>query len=425
MNFLSRLQKTIVRGIAALSGRASTLFRKRKPVFPLADRILADALRIAEIPSPSPAEEERASFVLDRLRLLDTAPWIDGGGNVYLRIHSDLVIDEPPLLLFTDLGSKRWHPLESLSRLDAVHARGAGLADVLGTAALLYAAEVLVSGRVKIGRDVLLLFAARAFDDPESRVFVSLTENHADRPFAAVGIQGFTLGSMVTHAQGSYRMEITAGTQRKEREAEEADDPEPPKPESPSNLVVDVLIAAAAELSGFWAADDRIRFYIHRIKAGAGYGRTPSEGILEIELESADGALLDTAMNTVKTTVERIAAERAGKNPELRTAVNVTSFIPAGDPAVTAGLSRVLRDIMKDLRIKFREVNGADPSAFLSNCGIPAVSLGIASGWEGLTRDTIEIASIEKGRQLLDRSIQELSAGFAEAPGLPPERERR
>jgi hypothetical protein len=411
VGFLSQFQKLIIRGVNTISGKAAALRRVRKPVSPLADRLLADALRLAEIPSPSPLEGERAAFVMDRFSVLGMAPWRDEGGNLFVRLHSAQALDKPPLLLFADLGSKRWHPLESLGRLDSRHAWGAGLADVLGAAALLSVAEGVASGRLRNDRDILLLFAARSFDDPESS-FLSVTESREDRPFAAVGIRGFLLGSVITQARGTYRMDISVAADRGEKETDE--EPEPPKKApKPSNVVVDALISTAHTLSEIWGSDESIRFYIRRIEAGTGFGRTPLEGVLEIELESSDGVQLDKAMNRVKAVVWGTA-----QSPELRTSVNITSFIPAGDPSVNAELSRALKGIMKELHIKIQEGDGADPSAFLSNHGIPSVSLGIAHGWEGLIRDTIEISSIEKGRQLVENFLGQIMKNPAASGGV-------
>jgi hypothetical protein len=402
VNFFVQVQNLFIRGINTISGKAAAFRRVRQSATPLADRLLADALRLAEIPSPSPMEGDRAAFVIERFNVLGLAPWRDEEGNVFVRLHSVQALDKPPLLLFADLGSKRWHPLESLARLDSRHAWGAGLADVLGAAALLSVAEGAVSGRLRNERDILLLFAARSFDDPESS-FLSVTESREDRPFAAVGIRGFMLGSVITRAQGTYRMDISVAAERREKETDE--EPEPPKKlPKPSNVVVDALISIAHTLSDLWGPDDITHFYIRRIEAGTGFGRTPQEGVLEIELESSDNLLLDEAMNTVKTIVQGTV-----QSPGLKTAVNVTSFIPMGDPSVNTELSRILRGVMKGLHIKIREGDGADPSAVLSNQGIPAVSLGIAHGWEGLTRDTIEISSIEKGRQLVENFLEEIS----------------
>jgi hypothetical protein len=396
VNILTRARKKIGWGITALTGTVTRWFhRPKKPVFPLADRLLADALRLAEIPSPTRREEQRAAFVLERLNSLGFMSRIDGNGNVLVRIHSAERVDEPPLLLFTDLGSKRWHPLESLSRLDAVHASGAGLGDVLGTAALLSVAENIAGGRSICRRDLLLLFAARSFDDPETDVFYSVTEIPMNRPCAAIGVWGFTLGSVRAHTQGAYRIAVSFSLDRK-GEALVPDQ---------ANLVVEALLSTAQKLSRISGdTHNAVHLYIRRLEAGTGFGRTPSEGLLEIELESSDPSLLDKTMHEVKAAAEGASAG-AGGGKALNITVDITSFIPVGDPAVSAGLSQEIRDIMKELKIKIHEENGSDPSAFLSNQGIPALSLGIVYGQEGLLKDEIEIGSIEKGRLLIEKII--------------------
>lgn len=403
MNILIRVQKKIGRGIDTLTGKAVLWFRRpKKPVFPLADRLLADALRLAEIPSPTRREERRVAFVLERLNALGLISRIDKNGNVLVRIHSAEVVDEPPLLLFTDLGSKRWHPLESLSRLDAVHASGAGLGDVLGAAALLSVAENIAGGRSVCRRDLLLLFAARSFDDPETDVFSSITEIPMNRPCAAVGVWGFTLGSVRAHTQGTYRINIAFSLDHK-KESDKTDAPSPDR----ANLVLDALLPTAQKLSRLTGdTHNALHFYTRRLEVGTGFGRIPSEGLLEIELESSDPSLLDKTMNQVKA-----AAEGAGEGKPLKITVDITSFIPVGDPAVNAGLFQEIREIMKELRIKINEENGSDPSAFLSNQGIPALSLGIVYGREGLHKDEIEIGSIEKGRLLLEKIITQVPRG--------------
>jgi putative aminopeptidase FrvX len=171
-------------------------------------------------------------------------------------------------------------------------------------------------------------------------------------------------------------------------------------------MVIDTLASVARKLSGItWDAEGAIRFYMRRIEAGAGVGRVPAEGILEVELESSDATLMEVAMNAVKATVEKAGAD----DKRLKTEAEITSFIPVGDPAVNTELIKTVRNSMKDLHIKFIEENGADPSSYLSNQGIPSLSLGIALGWEGLTSDTIDIDSIEKGRQLIETLIMRLS----------------
>jgi hypothetical protein len=340
---------------------------------------------------------------------------MDDHGNILVRIPARAPVNNSALLLFSDMGSNHWHPLDSLTRLDSRYARGAGLADILGCATLLSIAEALTEERLLSGRDVLILFAARSLDDPGGKAFFSIFENPSHYPSAAIGIRGLVLGSVITNTQGIYRIRVTMGREQGEKEAarEDTEGPDAPvKPET-ANQVVDTLISTARKLSGItWDSKGTTHFYIRRIEAGTGFGRAPQEGILEIELESSDGAQLEMAMNTVKATAEN-AAKFSVENPNLdsaiKTEVSITSFIPVGEQNNDPELLQTIREVMKDLHIRLREENGADPSAILSNRGIPSFSIGIAKGWEGLNSDTIEITSIEKGRQLIEALITRMS----------------
>jgi ribosomal protein S10 len=415
MNMLGRFINKIISKLNRLSGKAATaLDRVRRTSSPLADRLLADALRLAEIPSPTHQEEQRAAFILERLANLGISPQMDEHGNILVRILSAEPGDNPALLLFSDMGSNHWHPLDSLTRLDPHYARGTGLADVLGCATLLSVAESVKENRLQSGRDLILLFAARSLDDPGGNAFFSISDEPAHFPCAAIGIRGLTLGSVVTNTQGIYRIRVTMGREQKEKEPEkdEAEGPDTPLEPETANRVVDTLIATARKLSGItWDSKGTTHFFIRRIEAGTGFGRAPQEGVLEIELESSDGAQLEMAMNTVKATAEntaKFAVESPKPDPAIKTEVNIASYIPVGEQSKNQELLKTIRELMKELHIRLREENGADPSAILSNRGIPAFSIGIARGWEGLNSDTIEIASIEKGRQLIEALVSRI-----------------
>jgi acetylornithine deacetylase/succinyl-diaminopimelate desuccinylase-like protein len=380
------VKKILFRGINVVSGKAAKIFhRPRKSAAPLADRLLVDALRMAELPSPAPEEEPRASFVLERLNQLGLVPAVAESGSVMVRLHAEHAPDAAPVLLFTSLNSKRWHSTESLSRLDAENAVGAGLSDSMGPAALLSAAENYAAGDFKPPRDLLLLFAVRSLEDPEND-FSLIIDHPENRPFAAIGVRGLSLDRII-HSIGSWRLRITLST-----ETDEA-----------SNRLATTLIELARSLLGItWDGEGKTRLFIRRIEAGTGYGLTPSEGILEIELESVEGSLLELAMNAVKAT-----AEKVGEASQIKTETAPLSFIPPGDSEKSGELFEKVRAIARDLRIKVSEENGADPASFFTAAGIPAISLGVALGKERAREDTIRIDSVEKGRRLLERLIVE------------------
>ncbi|MDR2552146.1 MAG: hypothetical protein LBD31_03130 [Treponema sp.] len=396
MNVLGFLKNILHRGLGSLSGRVARLFyRPRKPAFPLADRLLADAFRLGQIPSPTAHEKDRAVFVAARLRSLELPYTVDEAGNLLVQLQS--LREEPedispsPLLVFTRLVSERWNSLESLGKLDLQYARGAGLADALGPAALLSLAEAHASGRLSLNRDLFLFFSAIHFDDPYGDAFRLFTSDPRRRPSAAIGVQGFMLGFLTSHTLGSYRVEITL--------AEEG------RGGKDSNAAVNALTGTAGKLGETAGSfGDALSMYIRRIEALSAFSRTPSEGVLELDLESADKALLEDALEKIRKTVEGAGEPDTGDS-RVKGLFRVVSFIPPGDPSVSEGLNTLLLDVMKELRIKPEEEAKPDPSSFLSALGIPALSVGIASGREGLSYDTVEVASIEKGRQLLERLV--------------------
>jgi hypothetical protein len=260
-----------------------------------------------------------------------------------------------------------------------------------------------------------LLFAAGSFDSSDGGFFLRVTGDDMNRPAVAIGVRGFTLGTLVNNSRGIYRMRINLSLETgspgkgdagegKQKKGDPAVAGASGKPLAGSGPVVDTLLDTAHKLAGItWDIEGTTNLYIRHIDAETTFGHTPTEGLLEIEIESSDGARLEMAMNTVKATVENAAS-----GPELKKEVVITSFIPVGAVSVNDKLVQIVMGIMKDQHIRVQEENGADIAAHLSSQGIPALSLGMALGREGMTRDTIEIDSIEQGRILLETLINRL-----------------
>ncbi|MDR1618821.1 MAG: hypothetical protein LBS06_07225 [Treponema sp.] len=382
----SQVKNLMIRGLHSLAGKTERLFRlPRRPVTPLADRLLADALRLAELPSPVPGEEPRSLFVLDRLKRCGFVPAVTKSGNIVVRLHAEGAPEEP-VLLFTDLGSLRWHPTESLARLDAENAAGAGLGDSLGPAALLSVAENFYSGEFRKKRDLVLLFTVRMLDDPENN-FPALITGPARRPVAAIGVRGLSLGTLV-YPTGFCRLGVQVST----------DQPEP------ANEVTQTLIKTARTILEIrWDGEGKTKVFVRRIEAAAAWGRTPAGGILELEIESDEGNLLELAKNAITATAAKI-----GEDARLKVETTLLSFVPPGDRETGKPLFDLALKILKEQRIRTSTENGADPASLFGAGGIPALSVGIALGREGAERDLIQIGSVETGRRFLERFIGEI-----------------
>ena len=380
-------------------GKAAKAIKPRQKST-LTDRLLADAIQLSELPSPVPGEEPRAAFVLERLKNFGFLPQVTEAGDIQVRLHSPQAAGEAPILLFADLGSKRWHPSESLARLDAENAIGAGLSDSLGCAALLSIAEQWQEGFFQnsepqkiFRRDLLLLFTAKSLDDPNIG-FSPILNSQRDRPFAAIGVRGLSLDRII-HSTGSYRLKIciSSGSDRGETE-------------TPVNKVTETLIDTARTLLGItWDTEGKTKMFIRRLEALSVYAQTPQEGLLELDIVSSEAALLELAMNAVKATAGKI-----GESAGLKTETSLESFIPPGKPEKSRELFEILIKLLREQRIKAREETAADPASYFSGEDIPALSLGIALGREGTVRDIINIDSVDDGRRILERLIDETGA---------------
>jgi hypothetical protein len=385
---------------ALFSKKAKTV--RNRPQSLQAERLLVDAIRLAELPSPAPGEEPRAGFVLERLKSFNLLPEVSEAGDILVRLYRGETEDEAPILLFSDLGSRRWHPGESLARLDAENATGAGLSDSLGSAALLSIAEQWQSGDFRTGksgdmpaRGLLLLFTAKSLDDPTIG-FAPILKNTRYRPFAAIGVRGLSLDRII-RPTGSYRLKITisAATPAHKKENFQI-----------GNKVTETLIDTARTLLGItWDTGEKTKLFIRHLEAQTVYGQTPEEGLVELEIESSESALLDLAMNAVKATAGKIG-EAAG----LKTETAFLSFIPPGNPDISRVLYDMLGKLLRERHIRAHEETAADPASFFSGDGIPALSMGIALGHEGTERDTVNIDSIEEGRLILEKLIAETGA---------------
>ena len=238
-----------------------------------------------------------------------------------------------------------------------------------------------------LGRDVLLLFSARALDDPDINFDSILNDSH-DRPYTAIGVRGLSTDRII-HSVGSYRVKITL-TGDDERDSQ-------------SNKVTETLINTASTLLGIaWDSERKTKMLIRRLEALTVYGSTPREGVIELEIESSDAAPLDMAMSAVKATVVK-----TGETANIKTETELLSYIPPGKPENSAKLLELLRKLSKEQRLKIKEENGADPAAFFTAQDIPAISMGIALGREGREKDIINIDSVERGRTILERLVIE------------------
>lgn len=342
------------------------------------DRLLADAVRFSEVPSPTDREESRATWVVERLNALSLTPSIDEHGNILVRIGGYSAPDERPYLIFAFMGTSRWDPVKSYARVELDTARGAGLGDAIGPAALLSLAEALSGDEIRMDRDCILLFLARPANGALGGVFDALLADPNLIPVSAIGLEAFNLGHVSPKGLGTWRLRVRVRCSR-------------------GHSAVDSAVSLAQKLGGVrWDATGSTRCHIRRVRAGSGYTKEPLDGVIDLEVESPDPATLEMAKEAVLATAKTIE-----ELPDVRVETEELGFTPVGDGTVNATLLSHVREAMRGLHIPIHEEDHPDPAAWFSARGIPALSIALSAGSEGAEEDIIDIASLETGRRLL------------------------
>uniref|UniRef100_A0A7C3ELC4 Uncharacterized protein n=1 Tax=Gracilinema caldarium TaxID=215591 RepID=A0A7C3ELC4_9SPIR len=385
MNIFSRIKNTISNAFKQLLGVSKTVLDSlTKSKHPLAERILSDALQLSGIPSPTEKEEARSTFIVERLGNLGVQGTLDESGHLLARLPCSVAENVKPILLVASLPSEHWHPTASLGRLDTEKAYGTGLADSIGPATLLAVAEAVKTGMLRCNRDLLLLFTATPPNKVPGDLFNTLIHGTDTVPDAVFSIRGLSLGAIHTSYRGTYHIRVTLIL-------EDSEDTEP------RYSAVDAITQLAQSLSLVqWDDKGATSSAVSRIEAGFGFGKHPTEGLVEIELYSSDPAVLDMAMKAAVATAEKTAVQFKAKAQ-----VDVVSSIPVGNAEVNQRIIKLLTAIMKDLHIKIKEKPAVSAVSYFTTLGIPALVIGMARGHIGLDSDEIEVESLELGRKVL------------------------
>jgi len=352
-----------------------------------ADRILEEAVRICQIPSPTFDEGERAAYVRARfeaLRLKDVT--IDAAGNVRGRrpgagpgpsvavvTHTDTVFPRD-----TDLTVKRQE-----GRLAAP-----GLGDnSISIASALAIIEALDAAAVATGGD--LYFAATTCEEglgdlKGMRVYM---QDVRDRVGAVVIVDGLTLGRIVHEAVGSRRYKV-AYTARGGHSWNHF----------PSPSAVHLLGRAIADISRIEVPKEpKTTYNVGVIRGGTTVNTIASEAEMLVDMRSVDMRCLADLERKVLAIVERQAREGEGQ-----VKLDLVGDRPAGTIPTSHPLVQTCTAIYRALGITTSSKAASTEANVPLSMGIPAVCLSVTSGEnEHRPDEFIETAPLATGIKAL------------------------
>jgi hypothetical protein len=384
------------RGIRGLFSSIGSLFRRRRTgsalaprseTGPYVSRIVSDAILLNEIPSPTARESARTDFIMQKLGEFGyPGASLDELGNVVAVVPAREDTDEN-VLLFSDIRSEDFSPLESMALLERDRVRGRGIAECsIAAATLLGLAEYLSRNQIQYDRTVLLLFTSFDPGEKDLQPLEAFLRGWKARVRFAAQLRGLELGWTEGRPLGTCKLSVSVRVQERARGDEQA------------ASAIWVLASIASRLGSIrWDRQNETFLNIARLDAGTGFGWPATEGTLELEVFSPGAAELEMARKAIEATIGSIASETGAAVD-----IGVKAVLPPGDPQINAELGAIVRRVHERLHVRTKPVSLPGYASFLNSLGIPAVTLGVTTGKKGRTEEYVDIHPIETGfRQLL------------------------
>jgi acetylornithine deacetylase/succinyl-diaminopimelate desuccinylase-like protein len=364
----------------------------RKHLVDLRERILADAVMIGEIPSPTFQEDQIVEFMRNRFteegldqisvdEVKNATAIISGSSgkqNILVAAHTD----------------RLWNrSIEHAITVTADSLIGPGIADNgLGVAALTTLPSLLDAVGVKLKANLILLGASRSMGRGDLEGLRFFTRNAKVPIGAAVCIEGVQLGRLSYSSLGMNRCEITVDT------------PEEHHWESWSlsgaiialnQIVQRILAIETPEMP-------KTSIILGSIQSGNSYNVPPTQALLRFEVRSEEPGMV----TRIREQIQEIIAQAIAEN-QIHARLEVIASRRPGSIGFSHPYVRGVRDIMKRLKIEPQVAPSTSELSVLLENGIPSLTLGITEGDNKHQIDeSIRIAPIFSGLAQMIATLQ-------------------
>jgi tripeptide aminopeptidase len=346
-------------------------------------KVVEEAIRVCEIPSPTFDEAERAAYVQGRfaeLGLADVAidhagnvrgrrPGAGGGPGIAVGAHLDTVFPKG-----TDVRVKR----------DGSRLAAPGIGDnSVAVAALLGMVEALNAGGVRTAGDLYLTCNTGEEGLGDLRGMKAFVADVKDRVKALVALEGMRINRIIHIAVGSRRYKVTFTARGGHSWGH-----------FPSPSAIHILGRAIANISRLEVpSDPKTTYNVGVVRGGTTVNTIASEAEMLVDMRSVDVTALADLERRVLSIIERTAAEGSGK-----ATLDLVGDRPAGSIPGTHPVVETCKAVHRALGLQtFTEASSTDVNAALG-AGLPGVCLSITEGAnEHRLDEYIEIGPIPTG----------------------------
>ena len=355
--------------------------------------VVAETIRITEIPAPTFREGTRARHVYDRLEAI--GGWshlaIDGLANVVAVRKGQA--GRTRLLLCAHLDTVFPDAATPVVRSHGV-LTGRGVGDnSLGVAAMLGVAEVMQATKVTGVGD--LIFAANVGEEGRGdlRGARRLVKDYANNIDAMIAIEGHALNRVQTQAVASLRYEVSVETEGGHSWSAYG--------RKNAIALLARAIVALEPLMPDPAATPKTSMNVGVIRGGRSVNTIAPDAVLELDIRSVEPANVEALLHDARL------AMRAAVGDGAEVKFKRIGARPGGSMSVDSPLLQAVLGVRNDLGLPEPEFYaGSTDSNAAIGAGFPTTCIGVTTGGEAHTpREWINTAPIKQGVPYLGRAI--------------------
>jgi len=342
-----------------------TILDYRSNLMGMRERLLADAVMIGEIPSPTFHEEKLVEFMRNRF----TEEGLDQISVDEVRNATAILngTDGKKTILIAAHTDRLWNAsIDHSITVTAETLIGPGIADNgLGAAVLTTLPSLLEAVGVKLKSNLILLGASRSMGRGDLEGLRFFTNNSKVPIGAAVCLEGIQLGRLSYSSLGMNRCEISVTT------------PEERNWESWSlsgaiialNQIVQRILAIETPEA------PKTSIILGSLSSGSSYNVPPTQALLRFEVRSEEPGMV----TRIREQIQEIIAQSVAEN-RIRADLEVIASRRPGSIGFSHPYVRSVREIMKRLGIEPEVAPSTSELSVLLENGIPSLTLGITEG---------------------------------------------
>lgn len=329
------------------------------------EMILANAVMVGEIPSPTFQEHERIRFISDRFTESELQNIsIDEAGNAIARIPGKT--GAKTILLVAHADTVFDKTFDHAMSMGTETMSGPGIADnSLGVATIATIPAILEKLDLHFDADILLLATTQGLGQGDLGGLRFFLENTDLNITSAICISGVRLGRLSYGSVGMFRGEITCQV------PDEHDWVKYGASGAISNLskIINAILAIRTP------REPKTSIILGSISGGTAYNTIATRARLKFEVRSEDGQIVDEVMQQVRDIVDETSALT-----ENEVHLKEIAQRKQGGIAYTHPLVKAVRAIMGKLEIDPSIYPSVGELSLLIEKGIPCITLGLTKG---------------------------------------------